>query len=160
MAVVAPAGTVMLIGTVAAAVLEVVSVTVAPPAGAGSPSITVAVTVAPPVTLLGLSETDVSDGGWTVSAADFVTSRRVAVIVTDAFAATGLVLIANVAELCVAGTINVVGTDADTGSELEMLTSAPPAGAGPVSVRVPFDGTPPLTVVGERVSIESAGDET
>jgi hypothetical protein len=53
-AVVAPAGTVTLVGTVAADVLELVSVTTTPPAGAGLFSLTVAFDGEPPVTEVGL----------------------------------------------------------------------------------------------------------
>jgi hypothetical protein len=53
-AVVAPAGTVTLVGTVAADVLELVRATTEPPAGAGLFSLTVAVDGEPPVTEVGV----------------------------------------------------------------------------------------------------------
>jgi len=65
-ALVAPAGTVTLEGTVAAAVLLLESVTCAPPAGAGPLNVNVPVEdCAPPITLVGLSVSDesVTDGG-------------------------------------------------------------------------------------------------
>src|SRR6266567_8466109 len=64
-ALVAPAGTVTLKGTVAAVVLLLESVTCAPPAGAGPLSVTVPVEEFPPVTLVGFSETEerVRDAG-------------------------------------------------------------------------------------------------
>ena len=65
-AVVAPAGTVMLVGTVAADVLELASVTTAPPAGAGLFSLTVAVDGEPPVTLVGLRVIADKTGALTV----------------------------------------------------------------------------------------------
>ena len=55
LALVAPAATVTLAGTLAAAVLLLESDTTAPPAGAGPLNVTVPVEDAPPVTLLGLS---------------------------------------------------------------------------------------------------------
>jgi hypothetical protein len=61
-AVVAPAATVTVAGTVAAPVL-LDSVTVIPPAGAALVSVTVPVDEAPPVTLAGLSATADSDAG-------------------------------------------------------------------------------------------------
>ncbi len=64
-ALVAPAATVTLEGTVAAVVLLLESVTCAPPAGAGPLSVTVPVEEFPPVTLVGFSETEerVRDAG-------------------------------------------------------------------------------------------------
>ena len=68
---VAPAGTVTLEGTVAAAVLLLESVTRAPPAGAGPFSVTVPVEdpSGPPITLLGLRASEETIGGITVSEA-------------------------------------------------------------------------------------------
>jgi hypothetical protein len=65
-ALVAPAGTVTLEGTLAAAVLLLESVTCAPPMGAGPLNVTVPVEdCAPPITLVGLSvsEESVTAGG-------------------------------------------------------------------------------------------------
>src|SRR5467141_523891 len=74
-ALVAPAGTVTLEGTLAAPLL-LESMTCAPPAGAGALSVTVPVEVCrPPTTLVGFSiseETVGSGGGVTVSEADRV----------------------------------------------------------------------------------------
>jgi len=55
-ALVAPAATVTLEGTLAAVVLLLESVTCAPPVGAGPLSVTVPVEEFPPVTLVGFSE--------------------------------------------------------------------------------------------------------
>jgi hypothetical protein len=76
-ALVAPAATVTLEGTLAAAVLLLESVTCAPPAGADPLSVTVPVEEFPPVTLVGFSESEESVGGgggagMTVSEADLV----------------------------------------------------------------------------------------
>ena len=77
-ALVAPAGTVTLDGTLATVVLLLESMTVAPPAGAGPLSVTVPVEdCKPPITLDGLnvSEERVGGGGGagvTVSEADLV----------------------------------------------------------------------------------------
>ena len=66
LALVPPAGTVTLAGTTAAgSLLE--SVTCAPPAGAGAFSVTVPVEGLPPVTLVGLTVSDETIGGITVS---------------------------------------------------------------------------------------------
>ena len=67
---VAPAGTVTLEGTVAAAVLLLESVTCAPPAGAGPFSLTVPVEdPTPPITLAGLRASEETIGGITMSEA-------------------------------------------------------------------------------------------
>ena len=60
---VAPAATVTLGGTVAAAVLLLESATVAPPAGAAPLSVTVPVEEFPPVTVVGFSDSDDRGGG-------------------------------------------------------------------------------------------------
>jgi hypothetical protein len=65
-----PAGTVTLAGTVAAAVLPLVSVTTVPPVGAAPLNVTVPVEVAPEVTDVGFNVTDDTEtGGVTVSTA-------------------------------------------------------------------------------------------
>ncbi|MGA7786332.1 MAG: hypothetical protein WB997_16940, partial [Candidatus Acidiferrales bacterium] len=66
---VAPAATVTLTGTVAAAVLLLASVTTAPPAGAAALKLTVPVDPTPPVTLDGFTEIEETTGGLTVSEA-------------------------------------------------------------------------------------------
>jgi hypothetical protein len=75
LALVAPAATVTLAGTCAAAVLLLVSVTIAPPVGAAPLRVTVPVDELPPATLVGFTETDDRDtaaGGFTVSVAVLV----------------------------------------------------------------------------------------
>ena len=61
-ALVAPAGTVTLAGTVAAAVLLLESAIDAPPDGAAASSVTVPVELSPPVTVVGLRASDDSAG--------------------------------------------------------------------------------------------------
>jgi hypothetical protein len=71
-ALVAPAATVTLAGTVATAVLLLPSVTTAPPAGAALLNVTVPVEDAPPVTAAGLTDTEDTAGGFSVSVAPCV----------------------------------------------------------------------------------------
>src|SRR5213078_840386 len=159
-AVVLPAGTVTLEGTLAAALL-LESVTCAPPAGAGPLSVTVPVDdCTPPTTLVGfnLSEETVGRGGGiTVSEADVLVPPYDAEMVTGVEAATALVLIVKVAVVLAAGTVTLEGTLA-AALLLESVTCAPPAGAGPLSVTVPVDDcVPPVTLVGFNVSEETVG---
>ena len=74
-ALVAPAGTVTLPATVAAAELLLDSVTCAPPPGAGPSSVTVPVELLPPATVVGLSASEETrtSGGFTVRVAVRVT---------------------------------------------------------------------------------------
>jgi hypothetical protein len=68
-AVVAPAETVTLAGTVATGVLLLTSVTITPPVGAGPLNVAVPVEDTPPTRLAGLKKIDESAGGFTVRVA-------------------------------------------------------------------------------------------
>lgn len=65
------AGTVTVAGTDATEVLPLVSVTIAPPAGAGPLRVTVATDELPLITLVGLNASEVKLAGVTVRAAVF-----------------------------------------------------------------------------------------
>jgi len=98
-ALVAPAATVTLAGTVAAALL-LESATAAPPAGAGAVKLIVPVEELPPPTLAGLRDTVESlapVGGFTVSTALRVVPFNDAEMVTVLVAMTEPVLTVNVA---------------------------------------------------------------
>src|SRR5207302_1508112 len=160
-ALLAPAATVTLAGTVAVDVLLLVRVTAAPPAGAGPLSVTVPVEdCAPPVTVVGFSVSVESVGkacGATASEPAFPTRRYYDLIVTGVDVVTALVVTVNVALLAPAATVTLESTLAATLS-LESNTCAPPASAGPLSVTVPAeDCTPPVTLVGFSDSGESVG---
>ena len=67
---------------------------------------------------------------------------------------TALVFTVNVALLAPAATVTVAGTVAVDVLLLERETTAPPVGAGPLSVTVPVEGDPPVTLAGFSVSEE------
>jgi hypothetical protein len=161
LALVEPAGTVTLDGTLATPLLLLESVTCAPPEGAGPLKVTVPAddpTSGPPTTLDGLrvSEASVgSGGGITVREAVWVTALNDAEMVTEVDAATALVVTVNVAEVAPAGTVTLESTCAVAVSLLESETCAPPEGAAALKVTVPVeDCEPPTTVVGFNVSEE------
>ena len=66
-------------------------------------------------------------------------------------AATGAVVTVNVLLVAFAAIVTLVGTVARA-LLLPIVTSAPPAGAGPFSVTVPVDALPPRTDVGLNVT--------
>src|SRR5580704_11999443 len=156
-ALVAPAATVTLAGTVAAdALLE--RETIAPPLGAAPLSVTVPIDDVPPLTLAGLRVTEDSAtavAGFTVSKVVWVVPPYEAEMVTGVAAVTALVVTVNVALVAPAATVTLAGTVA-ADPLLERATTAPPVGAAPLSVTVPVDGAPPLTVAGLSATEDSA----
>jgi len=108
-AVVALGATVTLAGTCAAVVSLLVSVTTAPPAGAGPLMVTVPVDEPPPCTDAGLTLTAVSAGAVTVKLA-FCVAPWVAEIVSEVLLATGLEVTVKVAVLAFAATVTFAGT--------------------------------------------------
>lgn len=75
-------------------------------------------------------------------------------ILTIVLAATGLVEIAKVAVVAPAATVTFAGTCA-AALLLESVTTAPPEGAPPVSVTVPVEPFPPITLAGFSDTDES-----
>jgi hypothetical protein len=73
-------------------------------------------------------------------------------------AATALVLTVNVALVAPAATVTLDGTLAAVVLLLESVTTAPPDGAAPLSVTVPVDEFPPVTLVGFTESEERVTD--
>jgi hypothetical protein len=71
--------------------------------------------------------------------------------------ATALVLTVKDALVAPAATVTLEGTLATVVLLLESVTCAPPVGAGPLSVTVPVDEFPPVTLVGLSVNEESMG---
>jgi hypothetical protein len=82
------------------------------------------------------------------------------VIVTFVEEATLKVVIANVAEDADERTVAVLGTEATLGFELDIVTFAPEAGAGPLRDTVPVEGVPPATLVGDTLTDVSAAGVT
>ena len=142
-----PAGMMMLAGTDAAGVL-LVNVTAVPPEGAGAFSVTVPWDVLPPVALAGLSVNElmaiVAGGGVRVSAACWERLPTVAVMVTVVFAATGCVGMANEVVVLPSGMATLGGTAARL-LLLESVTTTVP-GAGPVRFNIPWELRPPVTL--------------
>jgi len=85
--------------------------------------------------------------------ADFVTPK-VPETVTVKVAFTFLVMTVKVSLVAPAATVTLAGTFV-TLLLSDRVTTAPPTGAGPLSVTVPVEELPPVTVVGFRVSEES-----
>src|SRR5258706_4488081 len=157
---VSPAATVTLAGTVAAEVLLVDRETTVPPLGAGPLSITVPVDGFPPLTLVGFSVSALRvgpDGGWgvTVSEAVCVTPAYDPETVTGVELATAVVVTCTVARVSPAATVTLAGTVAAEVLLLDRETTVPPLGAGPLSITVPVDEFPPVTLVGLTVSADS-----
>ena len=111
---------------------------------------TVPVEVDPPTTVDGLNRSDVTvgGGGITVRVATSVLPLYDARRSTAVVAATTDVVTANDAETSPAPMVTLAGTLADAGFVLASVTTAPPAGAGPLSVAVPVADWPPATVDG------------
>ena len=157
-AVVAPAGTVTLGGTCAAAVLLLERVTTEPPAGAGPFNFAVPVDELPPMSEVGLRVMPLplaaKVGANTVRLAVLV-GPYVPEIVTEVLAATGVVVTWNVAVVAPAATVTVAGTCATAVLLLESATTAPPVGAAWSRVTVPVEEAPPVSEVGLSVTLLS-----
>lgn len=154
-ALVDPAGTVTLAGTVKALVLLLVSVTTKPPVGAGALIVTVPVTLVPTLPVVGLTETAKAAGGVTVNVAVFELPVTVAVIVAVVDALTELVVTVAVTDVAPAGTVTVAGTLAEP-LLLERATDTPPVPAAALSVIVAVEFcAPPRTLVGLMTSVDT-----
>ena len=77
-------------------------------------------------------------------------------MVTGVDAATALVLTVKVVPVLPAATVTLAGALA-AALLLDSVTSAPPVGAGPLSVTVPVEGVPPVTLAGLKLSEEAVG---
>ena len=138
-------------GAVAAAALLEVSVTIAPPVGAGAPRVTVPVDGDPPMTAVGPNATE-DTHDFTVRAAVLLAPAAVAVMVAVAFVVTAVVVIVKVVLVAPAATVTEAGTTA-AALLLARATTLPPAGAAADNVMVPVLGFPPITEVGFSVRV-------
>jgi hypothetical protein len=163
-AVVAPAATITLAGTVAAAGVSLDSGTVlcAFVPAAGAFNVNVAVEFAdPPTRLVGLSTSDTTAGGGvTVRAALCCAPFRVAEIFAVLVAATTTLVTVKFADVAPAATVTVAGAVAAAGLSLDSVTVlcavVPTAGAFNVTVPVELIN-PPGTLAGLTASDTSAG---
>lgn len=157
-ALVAPAGTVTLAGTVTTAVLLLESETSAPPLGAGALRVTMPAEGDPPTTVLGESVRAVRVGpaavgcGVTVREALCVRPEFEAEMVTVVELVEGAVVTWNATAVAPVGTVTPGGTVASEGLLLDRENATPPMGAGLSRVICPVEEFPPLTLVGLRTS--------
>jgi len=79
-------------------------------------------------------------------------------MVTGVDVVTALVLTVNVALLAPAATVTLAGTVAVDVLLLVRVTAVPPVGAGPLSVTVPVEGDPPVTLAGLSAIAESVAE--
>lgn len=131
-AVIAPATTVTLAGTVAEVRLDESS-TIRPPVGAGPDSVTVPVNDAPPRTDVGDTVTLAATGATTVSVTDLLPVPRVPVMATSVSATTGDVTASTFTLVTPAGTIAWRGKLMMAELALDKDTIVPPVGAAPSS---------------------------
>ena len=80
-------------------------------------------------------------------------------MVIEVDAVTARVVTVKAALVTPAGMVTLAGTVATVVSLLERETMAPAVGAGPLSVTLPVEGDPPLTLVGFSVSEVRVGPD-
>jgi hypothetical protein len=158
-AVVAPAATVTLAGTVPIVVDEEVNVTTAPPAGAAPVRVTVPVTATPPVaaeTLVVRLEME-APSGVTVTVAVPVDPLAEAVMVAFVLGTTEPAVTVNVAVRAPAATVTETGTLATAALLDERLTTLPPTGALVERVTVPVVVARLATDAAANVTLDTLG---
>lgn len=131
-----PAGTVIFVGTLTTAALELARLTLAPPTGAGPVRDTVSTVGLPCVTLDGLKASPSSWAGLTVRIPVLVTPLSSPEIVATWVAATEEVVTTNVALVAPAATLTPAGVLA-AALLLESRTVTPPSAAAPEIVTFP-----------------------
>lgn len=91
-------------------------------------------------------------GGATIRAALWVLPLYAPEIVTEVDVVTAVVITVKLAVVAPAATVTVDGTEPIDELLLESVTTAPPDGAAALSVAVPVEDWPPVTLGGFRVS--------
>jgi hypothetical protein len=155
-----PAATVTLAGTVATSKSALESETTAPPVGAAPLRVTVPVDVTPPTTEVGLKVTEDGTGGVTVSVPVAVVPAKVAETLTLVDVALHVVVAVKVAEEAPAATVTLAGTPTTLLLALARETTIPPVGAIPLRVTVQVDENPPTTEVGLKLTELGTGGVT
>jgi hypothetical protein len=155
-----PAGIITLEGTVAAAVFELESDTIAPPAPAAAVRLSVPVEVCPLTIVLGLTATllKAAGGGLMVTPKVTFTPEYEAVSVAAVEALTVPAVTVNVAVVAPAATFTLEGTLAAVALELESETVAPLVPDGAVRVTVPVPVWPLTIALGLTEILPSADD--
>ncbi len=141
-----PPGMVTEDGTIASEV-ELESLKAIPPAGAEPLRVTNPVAGTAPATAPGLTPSETSTGGFTVSVALAMPAPPVAVIVTTFCEATPDVFAVKLPLFSPSGIMTEPGTETAP-LLLDSRTLTPPFGARPFRVTVPADGVPPSTTSG------------
>lgn len=161
-ALLAPAATVTLAGTVIAAVLPA-SGTTAPPVGAAALNVTVPDDEVPPATLVGLNVSAASVGPVTAGVRVSIASRlgspgtpKDAMMVASTVPVTALVVIVKLALVANAGTVMLAGTATTAGRALMSVMSWAWLCAA-LKVTVPVVALPPIRLVGLSASVASSG---
>jgi len=158
-AVVAPAATETVVGTLAVVPLAA-SATDKPPVGAALARVTVPVDVLPPVTEVGLRATEATVGAVIVNdAVTGVPPFAEAPIEAVWFVATAAVVTVKVPLVDPAAMEAVAGTVAAELFE-ERATDIPPVGAALLIVTVPVEEVPPTTEVGFKATVDTVGELT
>jgi hypothetical protein len=159
-ALVAPAGTVTLAGTVATLVSPLTRGTTVPPLSAAALKVTVPVEGLPPATVVGLSEREESVG----SELGMINRSALCSGLPASWAKmfrlncsdTGDVEMVKFALVAPAGTVTLEGTVAGAVATIEIWTTVGPV-CGPLKVMVPVAGLPPTTLVGLTEILERTG---
>lgn len=162
LALVWPADTVTLEGTVATDVLLLVNVTAAPPDGAAALKVTVPVDLLPPLTVVGFKVRDervmLPEPGLMVREACAELDPRLAVITAVVVVLTDVVLTVKEVVVLPAATVTLLGTLVDE-LLLDSDTADPPDGAALDSVTVPCEDEPPVTLLGFKMTEDTVGPE-